>query len=100
MSLTDFRQRMVDLLRQWPWIYPRGIEPSAQKWIQRAQERGGWYAGLRSDWYEEIYPGGISVYPQPAGLSDEHYERLVEALLDGLRDFAGRFQTEPCITAA
>ncbi len=37
---------------------------------------------------------------QPAGLSDEHYERLVEALLAGLRDFAGRFQAEPCITAA
>ncbi len=32
---------------------------------------------------------------QPAGLSDEHYERLLELLLAGLRDLAGRFQAEP-----
>ncbi len=31
---------------------------------------------------------------QPAGLSDEHYERLIELLLTGLRDFTGRFQAE------
>ena len=31
---------------------------------------------------------------QPAGLSDEHYERLIEALLSGLRDFAGRLCPE------
>jgi hypothetical protein len=35
---------------------------------------------------------------QSAGLSDEHYERLIEALLTGLRDFAGRFHAE--LTAA
>jgi capsular polysaccharide biosynthesis protein len=65
------RERLIDLLRQWPWIYPRGIEPSARDWIKRSQSRLGWYAGLRSDWHEAIYPGGISVHDHPAGLSDE-----------------------------
>jgi hypothetical protein len=63
-------QKAVDLFRQWPWIYPRGIEPSAQEWINRSQRSLGWYAGLRSDWHEEIYPGGISVHDHPEGLSD------------------------------
>lgn len=66
-----FTQRMIDLFRQWPWIYPRGIEPSAQDWIERTQRRLGWYAGLRSDWYEEIHAGGISVHSHPGELSDE-----------------------------
>ncbi len=35
---------------------------------------------------------------QPAGMADEDYERLIEALLTGLRDFAGRFHAE--LTAA
>jgi len=40
------------------------------------------------------------VCTQPAGLSDEHYERLIESLLASLRDFAGRFHTEPAGLAA
>ncbi len=31
---------------------------------------------------------------QPAGLEDEHYERLFESLLAGLRDLSGRRRTE------
>jgi capsular polysaccharide biosynthesis protein len=60
---------LVDLWRQWPWIYPRGIERSAQEWIGRSQRRLGWYAGLRSNWHESVYPGGVTVHPHPAGLS-------------------------------
>lgn len=63
-------QRGIDLFRQWPWIYPRGIEPSAQEWIKRSQRRLGWYAGLRNDWHEEIHAGGVSVHDHPEGLSD------------------------------
>ena len=63
-----FRAKLVDLLRQWPWIYPRGIEPSARQWIERAQRQRGWYTGLRGDWHEEIHPGGLNVHPLPGQL--------------------------------
>ena len=65
---TALRQRLADLWRQWPWIYPRGIEPSARRWIERAQQQAGWYAGLRGAWAEEVYPGGLKVHPLPDGL--------------------------------
>jgi hypothetical protein len=68
-AAASLRERVVDLARQWPWIYPRGIAGSAQAWVQRSQQQLGWYGGLRSDWYEEIHPGGVSVYPHPEGLS-------------------------------
>jgi len=31
---------------------------------------------------------------QPAGLADDHYERMFELMLAGLRDFAARYQAE------
>jgi hypothetical protein len=37
---------------------------------------------------------------QPAGLSDEAFERLIEDLLHGLRDFTGRSHAEPAELAA
>lgn len=68
--MAAWRQHLVDLLRQWPWIFPRGEEPSLQAWVQRAQERRGWYAGLRGDWYEPLHPEGILLNPPPADLPD------------------------------
>lgn len=62
------RQRLVDFLRQWPWIYPRGIEPSAQDWIERARRRRGWYGGLRGEWREVLQPDGTVVHEPPANL--------------------------------
>lgn len=59
-------ERTIDFLRQWPWIYPRGIEPSTQAWVQRARQNSGWYAGLRAHWFESIHPGGTGVYEPPA----------------------------------
>lgn len=59
-------ERAVDFIRQYPWIYPRGIEPSAQEWVQRARQNSGWYAGLRAHWFESIYPGGTRVHEPPA----------------------------------
>ena len=58
-------QQLIDLMRQWPWVYPRGVERSAKQWIEKEQVRLGWYSGLRGDWYEEIYPGGINVHALP-----------------------------------
>ncbi len=37
---------------------------------------------------------------QTAGLSDEDYEQLFDALLTGLRDFAGQFHSEQVSTCA
>jgi capsular polysaccharide biosynthesis protein len=62
------RQQLVDLWRQWPWIQPRGTEPSAIDWVRRAQQQSGWYAGLRGNWHEAIYPGGVLVNPPPVDL--------------------------------
>lgn len=69
-SQPSFRQGLVDLMRQWPWIYPRGIEPSVAEWIDRSRKKLGWYAGLRGDWHEVLHAGGVSVHEHPPGLSD------------------------------
>ena len=60
--------QLADWCRQWPWIYPRGIEASARKWLTRSQNRTEWYASLRGDWYQEANPGGLSIHPPPAEL--------------------------------
>lgn len=65
IAAKQFAQQLIDLVRQWPWVYPRGIERSAKDWIQRAQARLGWYSGLRGDWYSEVYPGGINIHSLP-----------------------------------
>lgn len=64
------RARWVDLFRQWPWIYPRGIADSAETWIAESQRRLGWYAGLRTDWCEHVHPGGLSVFEPPPRVPD------------------------------
>jgi hypothetical protein len=63
--------QFIDLWRQWPWIYPRGIEPSAQQWIRQSQQKRGWYDGLRSDWYEEIHPEGVLINAPPGELPEK-----------------------------
>lgn len=86
--------QLIDLWRQWPWVYPRGIEPSARDWIRRSQARLGWYAGLRGDWYEEIYPGGINVHAAPkaletplrAALAQVAVQRYSEASVSHFKD--------------
>jgi capsular polysaccharide biosynthesis protein len=65
-----FRQRTIDLLRQWPWIFPRGVEMSARDWIKRAQVAAGPYAGLRTDWHEEIHPDGVAEHALPRDLPE------------------------------
>lgn len=62
--------RLADLLRQWPWIYPRGIAASAREWIARARRRAGWYGGLRGEWLQTIHPEGSRVYTPPAGIPE------------------------------
>lgn len=64
-------EQTIDFARQWPWIYPRGIEPSAQAWVQRVQKNSGWYAGLRAHWFETIHPGGTTVHEPPANCPPE-----------------------------
>lgn len=62
------RQSLVDLARQWPWIFPRGLEPSVADWVRRAQGKSGWYAGLRTNWHESLYPEGVLANPPPPDL--------------------------------
>lgn len=64
------REVLIDLWRQWPWIWPRGVERSAVEWIRRAQERAGWYAGLRGNWHEPLHPGGVLTSPPPSNLPE------------------------------
>jgi capsular polysaccharide biosynthesis protein len=67
---SSSRAHWVDLLRQAPWIYPRGIVASAEEWIAQAQRRVGWYAGLRGDWRESVYPAGQTVFAPPTHLPE------------------------------
>lgn len=39
-----------------------------QQWIQRSQQKLGWYRGLRGAWHETLAPAGIVVHPLPAEL--------------------------------
>ncbi len=63
-----WRPVIVDLFNQWPWIYPRGIEPSARQWVERARAKVGWYRSLRSDWLTEIYLGNVEIHSPPEDL--------------------------------
>jgi len=58
--------RFIDWARQWPWIYPRGVATITKDWVERSQRKQGWYAGLRGDWFESLYPGGVTVHAPPA----------------------------------
>ena len=62
--------RLTDFVRQWPWVYPRGIEDSARSWITGSQRQAGWYAGLRGNWCVEMFPEGFSIHPSPPGLPE------------------------------
>lgn len=62
------KQQLVDLWRQWPWVYPRGVVLSVRDWVRQAAQNAGPYVGLRANWCEEMYPGGLNVYPPPADL--------------------------------
>jgi hypothetical protein len=63
-------QRLSDLMRQWPWIYPRGIARSAKDWIERSRQRKDWYDALRGDWREVVHAGGSQVFAPPPGIPD------------------------------
>jgi capsular polysaccharide biosynthesis protein len=64
----QLHQILVDLISQWPWIFPRGIESSARDWIARAQKRHGWYHGLRREWQVILHAEGLVVQSPPPGL--------------------------------
>ena len=83
--LRDVVRAALVVLRQWPWIRPAGIEPSAARWIDRAGERAGWYARQRGDWYRVLHASKVQAYAPPAeGAADglfrnEFFRRLPEA---------------------
>ena len=63
-------ERAIDFARQWPWVYPRGGEPSTIAWVQRSKQSSGWYAGLRAHWFESVHPGGTCLHEPPVDVPE------------------------------
>jgi hypothetical protein len=62
---------LKNILRQFPFIAPRGIIYSAKDWIGENNYYTDWYSNRNSSWYINFYPENIVYYSQPNTIHNE-----------------------------
>jgi hypothetical protein len=69
-GLNRATRALVAIVRQWPWICPRGVIDNAATWIERTSAQSSWYARQRGHWYRNRYQAAVhSFVPPSAGAS-------------------------------
>jgi hypothetical protein len=62
---------LKNVLRQYPFIVPKGIIYSTKDWISKSNYYTDWYSKKNSSWYINFYPESIVYYPRPSTIYDE-----------------------------
>lgn len=79
---------VAPVLRQFPWLTPRGVIGDAAAWVARSQRRAGWFGAQRSDWHAPAHPASLQSYPPPPGgesfFRDDLFRRVPASAVFGL----------------
>jgi hypothetical protein len=67
---------LMDVLGQWPFIYPTGLVTHAADWVHARQRSISWFGGRMGPWYKERYPAETHVFPRCAVELREHLEEF------------------------
>lgn len=80
------RNKIVDIIRQFPWFRPRGKIHSLKEYINSERRKEEWFYRTKGPWFRSVYESNINVYDKSIW-TDYYSEPLTRVVLEASISF-------------